>query len=924
MIASLHDPANQIKDPLTGAYTRAFLQVRLREEIARAQRYEEPFSLLIIDLDYFKSINDAFGHPRGDQVLAHFARRLRSQLRNADMVFRYGGDEFVLLFPKTDKQQAIYVANRLLKHITAAPFPGVPPISITLSIGVSSYPMDGETADALFETADRYQAVAKRNGRNQVVGMRTGMLAESRLLVPERMIDREASLHAFLEFFEALEVQRRGIFLIDGPPRSGRTRFLDEIEKLGQMRNWVILSLHGRRGLRQRQYGVLFEASWQWDELPSPILDQDSFAHALREWLESRDISGILITIDDLPEVDHSTLEYLNGLFANPILEQQRIALVFAGELSAFHGPLADAPLRAQVTLGRLSPEGLRVWVRHSLHWEAPDHFLEWLYAQTSGWPGRVHQGLQSLVRSGNLTPQASDWKLEGEYRDYSLADRYFEPANGATDSLIIGTAGFVGRHAEIQAIKEMLWEQRLAAISGPPGIGKTWLAAQAAAEMAASFLDGVSYLVCAQLSSLELFAAALGEAVELRFSGPEPLAEQLQAALKSRRALIVLDEYQPQAEIDAFLLALLAHAPGVMILLTGISAPPLAAGRTLQMDGLPYPPPGDGNIERYPAVQMFVHNARRMAPGFSLSPADRPAVAEICRLVGGIPLAIELVTAWAPAMLPYEIAADLETQLRLHSPPGKQVEGPLDRLAMVIGFIWNMLSEPEQAVLRRLSVFPAEFSLESAHRVAGASPFFLDGLYAKSLIRRTPRGGYILQGVLRQVSARRLQALPEEAQAVTERLCRYALEAVASRLERLEGRGQERALAELALEMANIRLAWEWAAGHNCLDWMQAALPGLVRIFELHGWYAEGCLRIGAAIQAVESQPPPPAADAERLRIRLLAYQGLFYYYLEDYARAAACLRQAGADGPGSPGLDPEIRPEIRQIVQRIQTPQA
>ncbi len=157
------------RDSLTGLANLRCFRESLRQEIARSERYKHIFSLAFLDIDYFKHYNDANGHPAGDRLLHAFAELLQEEVRTSDSVFRYGGEEFIVILPSTDKGNAVMVAERLVQSIADYPFferekhPGG---RITASIGVASFPEDGATAEILIQNADQALYQAKRAGRN--------------------------------------------------------------------------------------------------------------------------------------------------------------------------------------------------------------------------------------------------------------------------------------------------------------------------------------------------------------------------------------------------------------------------------------------------------------------------------------------------------------------------------------------------------------------------------------------------------------------------------------------------------------------------------------------------------------------------------------------------------------------------------------
>lgn len=161
------------EDPLTGLYNRRTLMNAIEDEMARLQRYQRPMSLLIIDIDHFKHINDKWGHAVGDAVLKTFAATCLDEMRDNDKVGRWGGEEFVVLLPETGRQEAELVANRLRARIAALRIESrcdsaTTPVQLTISLGVTTAAL-GDSFEPLLKRADDALYAAKSTGRNCVV-----------------------------------------------------------------------------------------------------------------------------------------------------------------------------------------------------------------------------------------------------------------------------------------------------------------------------------------------------------------------------------------------------------------------------------------------------------------------------------------------------------------------------------------------------------------------------------------------------------------------------------------------------------------------------------------------------------------------------------------------------------------------------------
>ncbi|HEX7956253.1 MAG TPA: GGDEF domain-containing protein, partial [Pyrinomonadaceae bacterium] len=155
-----------LTDALTGCFNRRFFEIQLERDLHLATRMRQPVSLILLDIDHFKRVNDTHGHDAGDAALRILAGALREELRGVDTAARYGGEEFAIILPQAGPEGALVVAERLRSRIEKTEVPGVG--CITASLGVATFPQDASSRELLVTTADRALYLAKRSGRNRV------------------------------------------------------------------------------------------------------------------------------------------------------------------------------------------------------------------------------------------------------------------------------------------------------------------------------------------------------------------------------------------------------------------------------------------------------------------------------------------------------------------------------------------------------------------------------------------------------------------------------------------------------------------------------------------------------------------------------------------------------------------------------------
>jgi predicted ATPase/class 3 adenylate cyclase/Tfp pilus assembly protein PilF len=424
----------------------------------------------------------------------------------------------------------------------------------------------------------------------------------------------------------------------------------------------------------------------------------------------------------------------------------------------------------------------------------------------------------------------------------------------------------FIGREREIEEVKRLLAGSRLLTLTGAGGCGKTRLALQVAADRVEAYRDGVWFVPLAALTDPALVPQTMATALGVREDPGRRLTATLEEYLRGREALLLMDNCEHLLTAAAELTEeLLQACPRLQILATSREGLGLLGEQTYRIPPLSLPTAGRESPEtlmEYEAVQLFAERARLSQPAFTVTEGNAAAVAEVCRRLDGIPLAIELAAARLKALPVEQIAARLEDRFRLLTGGSRTALPRQQTLRALIDWSYDLLSGPERAVLRRLSVFAGGWTLEAAEAIVAGDEIevqevldLLRQLVERSLVVYESREGmdrYRLLETIRQYARDRLLEAAEcEAVGARHRDWFVAL------TERAEPRlryGAEQAawLDRLEREHDNLRAALEWCQATEGGEEAGLRLVGaLTDFWRKRGHLSEGWQCIANALAA-------------------------------------------------------------------------
>jgi predicted ATPase len=391
----------------------------------------------------------------------------------------------------------------------------------------------------------------------------------------------------------------------------------------------------------------------------------------------------------------------------------------------------------------------------------------------------------------------------------------------------------FVGRDTELDDILGLMNNPlcRLLTLIGPGGIGKTRLVQEFIAKHRVLFPDGLYIAYFQAVPSPDLIVSTIAEALDFRFQPGGDSHHQLIDYLHDKSLLLVLDNFEHLLDGASIISDILVSTVAVKLLITSRERLNLQEEWVYEIRGLDYPMNDTApDIEGFSAVQLFVHSARRVYPAFRLTQPHKPLVVRICRMVGGMPLGIELASAWTRALPCDEIAREIERSLDILETSSRNILPRHRNMRAAFEPTWNRLSEDERRVFMKLSVFRGGFTREAAEYVAGAALRTLSVLVDKSLLRLDTNGRrYSIHELLRQYSEEKLCSSPHAQNETLDLHCAYYMRFLSEREVDIVFLGRQReAIEKINNELENVRIAWRRAVVQGRFEEISQAAEGL------------------------------------------------------------------------------------------------
>lgn len=417
----------------------------------------------------------------------------------------------------------------------------------------------------------------------------------------------------------------------------------------------------------------------------------------------------------------------------------------------------------------------------------------------------------------------------------------------------------FIGRKDELAAIRQLLTNEddcRLLSLIGPGGIGKTRLAVEAALELIDIFPDGIYFVGLAAVSAHEHIIPTIAATLNFSFEGDGELEMQLIDHLHTQKLLLVVDNLEHLLGGAALLSTLVTETTAVKLLVTSREVLGLEEEWFYAVGGMSIPTDTDSwaDVQNNGSVQLFTMRARRANTTFALAEMDKQSMVELCQLVGGIPLGLELAAGWTSMLSVAEIGNEIRENLAFLATTTRNVPERQQSMRAIFDASWQRLTDAEQTSFRQLSVFHGTFTRAAAQAVTTTTPHTLRGLIDKSFITMRENSRYQIHELSRQYAADKLNSNDAEHARVQASHSDHYLSTLRKMEPNVRGRGQLVAFDEIEVDIENIRAAWQWALGEKDAGAIDGALDSLFIFFEARSRRQEGAVFFEMAHQQFAS----------------------------------------------------------------------